>query len=110
MFLGFSEIGDENIRASGWFEFDQKLKGSRPCGIFATPVAKTPPGRLPLTNRTIIYILMYIMVRRLLAVLGTLQKCNAKMQRVNFGTFLQLSKNQHFMTSDFCIRLGSNEL
>ena len=38
----------------------------------------------------------------------------AKMQCKNavrkFWHFLQLSKNQHFMTFDFCIRLGSNEL
>ena len=37
------------------------------------------------------------MVGRLLAVLGTLQKCNAKMQRVNFGIFhnsLKLNTSQ----------------
>ena len=88
MVSGFSRIGDENNRVSGWFEFDQKLKGSfAPTVVFAAPAAKMQSERLPLTNRTIIYILMYIMVRRLLAVLGRLQKCNAKMQRANFSVF-----------------------
>ena len=34
-------IGDENSRVSGWFEFDQKLKGSfAPVALFATPLQK----------------------------------------------------------------------